>query len=424
MRFNGSVCVGRVSIAVFVAGVAISAFGDDWPQFRGPNRDGVSKEKGLLKDWPAGGPPLTWKTKGLGKGYSTLSVVGDRIYTIGDRGDSSFIVALNAADGKEAWSAKLGKAGAPGWGGFEGPRAAPTVDTNLLFALSQWGDLVCVDLSDGKEKWRKSYEKDFGGRRPEWGFAEAPLVDGSKLAVTPGDSKGAIVALNKRTGAFLWRTSDFTDEAHYSSLVPAEFGGVHQYVQLTPKSVVGVAAANGKVLWKTSRRGETAVIPTPIVADDYVYVTSGYGAGCDLFRITGTQDNLKAERVYSNNKVMVNHHGGAIKVGDYVYGYSDGKGWTCQDFKTGEAKWQEKEKLGKGSLVYADERLYLRQEDRGGTVALIEASSAGYKEHGRFDQPDRTQANSWAHPVVANGKLYLRDQDVLLCYDVSAKEKP
>jgi outer membrane protein assembly factor BamB len=138
----------------------------------------------------------------------------------------------------------------------------------------------------------------------------------------------------------------------------------------------------------------------------------------------GTRDNLKAERVYGNNKVMVNHHGGVVKVGDYVYGYSDGKGWTCQDFTTGEAKWQEKEKLGKGSLIHADDRLYLRCEDKTGTVALIEASPAGYTEHGRFEQPERSQANSWAHPVVANGKLYLRDQDLLLCYDVSAKPKP
>jgi outer membrane protein assembly factor BamB len=350
-------------------------------------------------------------------------VVGDRIYTIGDRGDSSFVIALSVTDGKEAWAAKLGKAGAPGWGGFEGPRAAPTVDTNLIFALGQWGELACFDPSNGAEQWRKSYESDFGGKRPEWGFADAPLVDGNALAATPGGSKGAIVALNKRTGALLWRSSEFTDEAHYSSLVPADFGGVHQYVQLTPRNVVGVAAANGKVLWKASRKGDVAVIPTPIVADDHVYVTSGYGNGCDLFRISGTQQSQKADRVYSNNKVMVNHHGGAVKAGDYVYGYSDGKGWTCQEFKTGEAKWQEKDKLGKGSLVYADSRLYLRQEDRSGTVALIEASPAGYKEHGRFEQPERSQANSWAHPVVANGKLYLRDQDLLLCYDVSSKPK-
>jgi outer membrane protein assembly factor BamB len=245
-------------------------------------------------------------------------------------------------------------------------------------------------------------------------------VDGSQVVVTPGGSKGAVVALNKDTGALLWRSKEFTDPAHYSSLVAAEIGGVRQYIGLTPQSVAGIAAADGKLLWRAPRRGQTAVIPTPIFADDSVYVTSGYGVGCNLFKISSQGGKFSAQQVYAN-KVVVNHHGGVIKVGDFVYGYSDGKGWTCQNFKTGEAKWQDKQKLGKGSLLYADGHLYLRQEDGKGPVALIEATSEGFKEHGRFDQPNRSDANSWPHPVIANGKLYLRDQDVLLCYDVKAK---
>jgi outer membrane protein assembly factor BamB len=185
-------------------------------------------------------------------------------------------------------------------------------------------------------------------------------------------------------------------------------------------NVVGVAAADGKVLWRARRKGETAVIPTPIYGAGCVYVTSGYGVGCNLFKITSRDNKFTAEQVYANH-VMVNHHGGVIKVGDYVYGYSDSKGWTCQDFKTGEAKWQEKEKFGKGSIAYADDRLYLRLEEKAGSIALIEASPEGYKEHGRFDQPDRSGKNSWPHPVIANGRLYIRDQDLLLCYDVSGK---
>jgi outer membrane protein assembly factor BamB len=161
------------------------------------------------------------------------------------------------------------------------------------------------------------------------------------------------------------------------------------------------------------------VVPTPIYADGFVYVTSGYGVGCNLFKINSRDGKFSVDQVYAN-KVMVNHHGGVIKVGDYVYGFSDSKGWTCQDFKTGDAKWQQRDKLGKGSLVYADGRFYLRSESGRGTVALIEASPQGYREHGRFDQPDRSSENSWPHPVVAGGKLYLRDQDVLLCYNVSA----
>jgi outer membrane protein assembly factor BamB len=238
--------------------------------------------------------------------------------------------------------------------------------------------------------------------------------------VTPGGSQGAVVALNKKTGDVLWQSKEFTDAAHYSSLVPVEIGGVRQYIALTPTSVAGVSAADGKLLWKAARKGQVAVIPTPIYSDGFVYVTSGYGAGCSLFKVSADGGKFSVEQVYSK-KVMVNHHGGVVKVGEYIYGYSDGKGWTCQDFKTGDAKWQDKEKLGKGSILYADGRLYLRQEDKKGTVALIEASPEGYREHGRFDQPDRSNKNSWPHPVVAGGKLYLRDQDVLLCYDVKGK---
>ena len=396
-----------------------TSFGADWPQWRGPNRDGVSTETGLLKEWPAGGPQLVWKANGLGNGYSTLAIAGGRIFTIGETNGMSSVIALDIADGKPVWSAKLGKPGAPGWGGFEGPRATPTVDGDSLYAVGQWGDLVCVETATGKERWRKDYVKDFSAPRPEWGFAESPLVDGDKVMITPGGNQGAVVALDKKTGAIVWRSKQFTDSAQYSSLIIADIAGVRQYVQLTAASVAGIAAADGKLLWRAPRVGRTAVIPTPIYSDGFVYVTSGYGVGCNLLKISATGGKFSAQEVYAN-KVMANHHGGAIKVGNSVFGYSDGKGWTCQDFKSGEAKWQEKDKLGKGSLAYADGHFYLRSEDKG-TVALIEASPQGYMEHGQFDQPNRTDKKSWTHPVIAGGKLYVRDQDLLLCYDVKGK---
>jgi outer membrane protein assembly factor BamB len=347
-------------------------------------------------------------------------VVGDRIYTSGDIDDTSYVVALKSSDGSTVWSSKLGKAGAPGWGNFAGPRATPTVQGDSIFAVSQWGELVCLSASDGSEKWSKAYDKDFGASRPEWGFSESPLVDGDRVVVTPGGPQGALVALNKKTGAVIWQTKDFTDAAHYSSLIAVEIGGVRQYVQLTAADVVGIDASTGKVLWRTTRKGQTAVIPTPISVNDMVYVSSGYGIGCNLFKISSDNGAFNANQVYAN-KVMVNHHGGVIKNGDFLYGYSDGKGWTCQDLKSGEAKWQDKEHLGKGSIAYADNHFYLRQEDKAGTVVLIEATTSGFVERGRFDPPDRTSKNSWSHPVIANGRLYLRDQDVLLCYDVKAK---
>jgi hypothetical protein len=400
-----------------LTGVASAASGD-WPQFRGPNRDDISPDTGLLKQLPASGPPLAWKAAGLGTGYSTVAILGGRVYSIGENSDSSYVVALNAADGKPVWTAKVGKPGAPGMPAFEGPRSTATAEGNLLVALGQWGELVGLEAATGKELWRKDYAKDFGGKRPNWGFSESPLIDGEQVVITPGGAEGSVAALNKKTGALLWRSKDFTDPPHYSSLIIAEIGGVRQYLQLTAQSVVGVAAADGKVLWRAPRTGKTAVIPTPICSDGLVYVTSGYGAGCNLFKVTAADGKFSAEEVYAN-KVMANHHGGVIKVGAFVYGYSDGKGWTCQDFKSGEAKWQEKDKLGKGAIVYADGHLYLRAEDKG-TLAMIDASPDGYVERGRFEQTGRTRNKAWPHPVVAGGKLYLRDQDVLLCYNLKA----
>lgn len=404
-------CVGLVQIALGAEG--------DWPQWRGPNRDGLCLEKGLLKNWPKQGPPLLWKARGLGAGYSGVSVVGTRVFTLGDKDDGNYVFALNRANGQVLWSAQLGKAGAPGWGGFAGPRATPTVDGDLVFALGQYGDVVCVNAADGRQVWRKHLTTDFGGPLLEWGFSESPLVDGDRVLFTPGGPKGTVVALNKNTGDLIWQSKDWTDTAHYSSIILAEIGGVRQYVQLTDKSVAGLATQDGALLWKAARKGATAVIPTPIFAHDHVYVTSGYGIGCHLFKVA-RGSGFRAEPVYAN-KVMVNHHGGVVKYGPHLYGYSEGKGWTCQDFLTGQAVWQEKEKLGKGSVLFADGHLICREEAEKGVVALLEATPSGYKEKSRFTPPDRSGKKSWPHPVVAGGQLYLRDQDVLLCYDIRAK---
>ena len=395
----------------------------EWSQWRGPQRDGKSPETGLLKEWPAGGPQLIWKSTELGTGYGSISVTGNRLFTMGDKQEDSYVMALGQADGKPLWQTKVGKAGAPGWGGFAGPRCTPTVAGEFLLAADQWGDLICVETATGKELWRKNYEKDFGGKRPEWGFAESPLVDDKRVVVTPGGSEGAIVALNLKTGETLWRSKTFTDGAQYSSPAAAVIGGVRQYIQLTMESLVGVAADDGRVLWQAKRKGATAVIPDPIISGNRIYVTSGYGTGCNLFKVSGTGP-FSVEQEYAN-KVMVNHHGGVVLAGEHLYGFSEGKGWTCQNLLTGEAVWADKEKLKKGSIAFADGLLYCREEaDKNktakGTVALLEATTAGFKEKGRFDPPDRSDKNSWAHPVIAGGKLYIRDQEVLLCYDVKA----
>ncbi|HEU0011647.1 MAG TPA: PQQ-binding-like beta-propeller repeat protein [Verrucomicrobiae bacterium] len=399
---------------------AVAQAANDWPQWRGPNRDGRSAETGLLKQWPAGGPKLLWKATGLGGGYSSIATSSDKVFSMGDKGEECFIVALNRADGKPLWSAKVGQAGAPGWGGYAGPRCTPATDGQLVLAVGQWGDFICVDAATGAEKWRKDYAKDFGGKRPEWGFAESPLLDGTKVIVTPGGRQGAIVALDKKSGATVWQSKEFTDSAHYSSLIIAEIGGVRQYIQLTDASVAGVAADDGRLLWRAPRKGSTAVIPTPVYHDGIVFVTSSYGVGCNAFKVTAAGGKFVAEQLYAN-KTLANHHGGVLRVGDHIYGHSEGKGWVCLDLKTGEAAWEEKRKASKGSVVYADGHLILRAEEGKGTVWLIEASPDGFREKGRFDPPNRSEQASWAHPVVSDGKLWLRDQDILLCYDLTGK---
>jgi outer membrane protein assembly factor BamB len=252
-----------------------------------------------------------------------------------------------------------------------------------------------------------------------WGYSESPLIDGDQVVCTPGGAGGTLAAFDKKTGRLLWRSQEWTDKAAYCSPIIATIGGTRQYIQLTDASVAGIAAADGKLLWRAPRSGRTAVIPTPLYSDGFAYVTSGYGVGCNLFQVTAADGKFSVTNVYAN-KVMADHHGGVIKVGDFVYGHSEGGGWTCQDFKTGDARWQEKGPLGKGSIAYADGHFYLRQEGQKGTVVLIEASPDGFKEHGRFDQPERSSKSSWPHPVISGGKLYLRDQDILLCYDVKS----
>jgi len=405
----------RIMIGCLIFAVTTLGWAADWPQWHGVNRDNVSTETGLLAAWPAWGPPVAWKTTGLGGGFAGVAVVAGKIYTSGDFTNGAAVLALDAKTGKQLWEAPLGKAG--GGSGYPGPRATPTVDGALVYALGQHGDLVCLHASDGKEVWRKSLTGDFGGKMMSgWGYSESPLVIGNQLLCTPGGTAGSVVALSKKTGAVLWRCAELTDSAAYSSLVIAKLAGAPQVVVLTGAHVAGIDPDSGKLLWSTPREGRTAVAPTPVCKDDCVFVTSGYGVGCNLFKITRVDKAFQATEVYAN-KDMINHHGGVVLVGTNVYGFCDGKGWACLDFKTGTSVWESK-KLGKGTLLCADGHLYLRSESGPGTLVLIEATPTGWQETGRFDQPDRSNKSSWAHLVISGGKLFVRDQDVLLCYNI------
>ncbi len=389
----------------------------DWPQWRGPLRNDVSAERGLLKTWPTSGPRKLWQFENAGMGYAGYSVVNGRLYTCGARDTTEMVIAIDIQTGREVWATPLGERYPNDWG--DGPRSTPTVDGDYVFALSAKGTLACFQSADGKQVWQASMVE-LGGKIPGWGYCESPLVDGDQVVCTPGGDKGAIAALDKRTGKVRWQTTGFTDGAHYPSIVPATIRGAPQYVQLTANSIVGVGPTDGKVLWKTGFSGRVAVIPTPIVAGDQVYVSAGYGTGCKSVRLG---EDGQPVLLYEN-KVMKNHHGGVILYGDHLYGYSDEIGWVCQDFKTGEQVWSSKN-LGKGAVTCADGMLYLISEGDG-TVVMIDASPKGWSEKGRFKLTPQTtqrkpQGRIWTHPVVSGGKLFLRDQELVSCFDVQTQ---
>jgi outer membrane protein assembly factor BamB len=378
-----------------------------------------------MQEWPAGGPRLVWKATGLGGGYGGPAVANGRIYLGGYSGEEDVVWALDETTGKPVWTAKIGpipKTAGPGQGidRNDGPRATPTIDGDRLYMLGAGGRLTCLETATGKESWRKEFAGDLGGRMMSgWGYAESVLVDGDRVVGLPGSVKGTVAAFDKRTGNLLWQSGALTDKAAYASIVIGNLGGVRQYVAFTDQHVAGITPADGELLWQAPRPGRTAVVPTPIVHGDEIFVTSGYGVGCNLFKVSKSGNGFVASEVYAHRD-LVNHHGGVVLIGGHLYGHSDSRGWVCLEFQTGKLAWAERG-VGKGSVSYADGHLYCRSEGGAGTVALVEATPKGYVEKGRFDQPDRSDKNSWPHPVIAQGKLYLRDQGVLLCYDLKAK---
>jgi hypothetical protein len=397
--------------------LALTCQASDWPQFRGPHRDNVSNDTGCLQLWPKGGPPLAWKAQGLGSGYSSLSVAGDRVYTLGNKGKLSHVVALKRDNGTVLWSVAIGQAG-----GNLG--CTPTVDGGHVYALGQEGDLVCLEAKDGKRVWHRNLLKEFGGSYGGWHYCESPLVDGDKVIVTPGGKEATMVAHDKATGATVWKCAIPTTStvAGYASVVVAEVGGVKQYVQLFDGGVVGVGT-DGRFLWKYEKLGQnTANIPTPIVLKDQVLAVAGYGKGGALLQLKTHGKEVTAEEIYFKRE-LTNKHGGIVVVGDYVYGDTDDQGRPfCVAVKNGNVMWKRDRSEGKGqgsaSVTYADGRLYFYYEN--GVVALVEASPKGYREVSSFTLPPR-QGPAWAHPVVVGGRLYLREGDSLYCYDVRAK---
>lgn len=412
------------AVALAIAATAATNFGlaKDWSSWRGPNRDGIAQEKGLLKEWSDSGPPVVWKAEGFGKGYSSVAVANGKLYTMGQRKGGCFLIGIDSNGGKELWATDVG--------GGE-PNCTPTVDNGVVYALGREGDLVACDANSGKLIWRKNFKKDFGGSMMSgWGYSESPLIDGDKLICTPGSADAMIVALNKKTGEVLWQAavpelgSRGNGGAGYSSVVISNAGGVKQYVQLVGKGIVSVSAKDGSFLWNYNRIANgTANIPTPLVKDNYVFCSTGYGTGAALLEIKNNGGKWTAEeKYYLDAKEMQNHHGGMILFGDHIYcGHGHNQGHPlCIEMKTGKVAWGGKRGPGGGSaaILLADGNLYFRYED--GTMALIEATPSEYHLKGSFQLASKN-GSSWPHPVIVDGLMYIRDHNTLLCYDLRAK---
>jgi outer membrane protein assembly factor BamB len=397
----------------------------DWPGWRGANRDNISKETGLLSEWPKEGPELVWKAKGLGVGYSTPSIAKGVVYVMGTEDKDDCVIALDIKDGSQLWSTPIIKAAKVD---YPGPRSTPTIDGDTLYALTPGGTLISAKTSSGEINWRKDFRKEFKGEVGGWAYCESPLIDGDVLICTPGGNTACMVALDKRSGDVIWKSDtsglpkngkrggNYT-RAEYSSTIVANLQGVKQYVQLLNGGVAGFDAKTGQALWHYDRPASgTANISTPLQFGDGIFAATGYGNGGGLANIVKKDDGFEAEEVFFV-KQMQNRNGGMVIVDNFLYG-TNNRALVCLDMKTGKVAWQD-ECVGQGAVTYADGHIYVRSEQ--GPVALVEANPKAYKEVGRFKQPERSGREAWPIPVVAGGKLYLRDQGILLCYDVKGK---
>jgi outer membrane protein assembly factor BamB len=394
---------------------------EDWYQWRGPRRDGISLETGLLNEWPEDGPPKLWSSRGVGSGYASVSISGDRIYTMGNKDGGTQLFCLKLEDGSLVWQTPVG--------GGDNPNCTPTVDpeSGLVYGLSHGGDLLCAKVDTGEKVWSVNYGRDFGGKMMSgWGYSESPLVDGDRLIVTPGGDKAVLAALDKKSGKPVWATAaDGSGGAGYASPVISHGGGVKQYLTLVGRGLISVAADDGRVLWFYQRIANgTANIPTPIVKDDLVFTSTGYGdGGSALLQLVKDGRGVNYREIYYKKAdELQNHHGGMVLLGEHVYmGHGHNNGFpVCVELKTGRVVWGPERGAGGNSaaLVAADGNLYFRYEN--GVMALVAATPNGYELKGKF-RIASVNGQSWPHPVIHHGKLYLRDQDELHCYDIAAK---
>jgi outer membrane protein assembly factor BamB len=415
-----------VKIVSFLALVStllvLPLLASDWGQWRGPSRTGVSTEKGLADQWPAGGPRLVWQVKDIGDGYGSATVAGDRVYVLGNEGvENEFVQALDKTNGRQVWRVRIGKVGNPDQSPpYPAARSTPTLDGNLIFAFGSDGDLACLEAASGNIRWKKNVRQEFGGKPGTWAYCESPLVDGEVVMCSPGGLDAPMVAFDKNTGSVIWKAQiPQGDDAGYASAIKLQLGGNKQYVQFLAKGLVGIDAANGQMLWRYDGTGSgPANMATPVAMENLIY-TPGQ-AGSAVVKLTATGSGVQAEEVY-RVRGLPNAIGGAVEVGGYLYGTTRNDGLVCADFKTGDVKWKDPS-IGMGAVCSADGLLFVFGEN--GEAALVEATPQAYREKGRFTPADRPEHSndmekSWAYPTVANGRLYLRDKGTLWCYDVS-----
>lgn len=419
-----------LSVAIALLTLPAIAADADWAQWRGPHRDGHAAPQKLLQRWPAGGPNIKWECRDLGVGYSGISVRGDRLYTMGADESSSAVICIDAAQGKPLWRTPISRVGveddyAQGWGG--GPRSTPTIDGEHVYALSDVGVLACLNAASGDLVWSVDFVERYGSAIPKWGFSESVLVDGDRVVATPG-GENFMVAFDKQTGEQVWSSSDYDDGAQYVSIIKHSVGDVTFYVTASKTGLVAFDVDSGQRLFSDPATGNvTAVIPTPIVSENLLYHTSDYGAGNVLLKLTAEGGKLQAEQQYHlSAKSMQNHHGGVVLFEGVIYGSSKVSGgvWMAQDLETGDDLWMERMRPNRsGAIALADGRLYC-YNDVDATLQLVEPSREAFKPVGELTLPettdiDRGRGAIWAHPVIAGGTLYLRDQDLIFAYDIA-----
>ncbi|MCP4888350.1 PQQ-like beta-propeller repeat protein [Rubripirellula sp.] len=420
-------CFCCLMICLLASGLSVRGEENDWPTFRGADRTGVAPDTGLLDQWPEGGPTLLWEIDGMGRGYSSPAIARGQVFILGDglsttEDSDEYLICVNRADGKELWRFKTGepweKKGPESW---QSSRSTATVDGDRVYTLTAFGQLYCLNTKTGEEVWKRHLKDDLDGNKADsWGYSESVTIDGEKLICTPGGGSNTLIALNKLNGELIWNCANPDDiGAGHASVVISEIAGNKIYVQTTGSGAMGVQASDGKLLWTYGIPKTTAVIPTPIVRDDLVFFTAGYGLGGALLKQVPNNDGgVDIEEIYPNSPALQNKHGGVVLVGDYLYGDSGDSGTPyCAELMTGDIAWKSRGSGRKSaSVVAADGKIFVRYSN--GVMTMVNASPEEFTEKGSFKTPGSGERPSWAHPVIADGKLYLREGDKLLCYDL------